>query len=57
MVLLQYYADQGGQSSLKALKALKSRLGDPRSSKLLSSTNGKDRGQDSILPDFFAMEC
>ena len=57
--LLQYYADQGGHSSLKALNVLKNRLGDARSAKLYHSgqgANGKDDHQ-AALPDFFAMEC
>ncbi|KAF9129984.1 Integrator complex subunit 1 [Mortierella sp. 14UC] len=54
MVLLKYYADQGGQSSLKALEAVRVRFGANAAMSPVM-TNITRRPHSAVLPDFFQL--
>lgn len=56
MALLKYYADQGGESSLKALEAVKVRFGGASPVMTRSPTTGRStRPRAAVLPDFFQL--
>jgi hypothetical protein len=56
MVLLKYYADQGGQSSLKALEAVKVRFGaNAAVSPVMTKSPVTSRLRAAVLPDFFQL--
>ena len=57
MVLLKYYADQGGEASLKALEAVKIRFGGVSSPVMAKSptVDRPTRPRAAVLPDFFQL--
>ncbi|KAF9902714.1 Integrator complex subunit 1 [Linnemannia zychae] len=56
MVLLKYYADQGGQSSLMALEAVRARSGaNITMSPIMTKSPIARRPRAAVLPDFFQL--
>ncbi|KAG0287041.1 hypothetical protein BGZ97_007225, partial [Linnemannia gamsii] len=55
MALLKYYADQGGESSLKALEAVKVRFDGASPTKSPTTVRSSTRPRTAVLPDFFQL--